>query len=38
MDFKKQLQENGYVVIPNILSQEKVQHALTLFHNWKSTI
>ena len=38
MDFKQQLQENGYVVIPNILSHDKVEHALRLFHNWKSTI
>lgn len=36
--YVKELQENGYTVIPDILSKSEVEEALKLFKNWQSTI
>ena len=32
------LDTKGYVVIPNVLSEDEVRHSLDLFHNWKDSI
>lgn len=37
-NIKQKLKENGYVVIPNMLSEDEVKHALGLFYAWQKTI
>ncbi len=32
------LQENGYVIIPNVLNNYEINHAKELFFNWKNSI
>ena len=32
------LRENGYVIIPNVLSNDEITEAKKMFFNWKSTI
>ena len=35
---KKQLENNGFCVITNILSKEEIENALLMFRNWQKTI
>ena len=35
---KLQLQANGYLVVPNVLSADEVDTALGMFKNWQKTI
>ena len=37
-EIKQSLNEKGYVVIPNILSEEEVQYCKTLFKDWQKTV
>lgn len=36
--YKKDLLENGYVIIPNVLNNEEIEEALQLFYKWKNSI
>ena len=36
--FKKDLEEKGYCIIPNILSNDEIEEAKTLFYDWQKTI
>jgi len=35
---KEELKENGYCIIPNILSTDEISEAKTLFYKWQKTI
>ena len=36
--YVKELQQNGYTVVPNVLSKSEVEEALSLFKAWQKTI
>ena len=38
MDYKKDLDEKGYTIIPNILTPDEVAQGKTLFKSWQNTI
>ena len=38
MTYLNDLKMKGYAVIPNILNDEEIEHAKSLFYNWKNTI
>lgn len=36
MNYRKQLREQGYVVVPDVLTTDEVSEAKRAFYEWKS--
>lgn len=36
--YRKQLEEDGYCIIPNVLEKEEIENAKNLFHKWYDSI
>ena len=36
--YKQELIEKGYTIIPNVLNKEEITKAIDLFFKWKKTI
>ena len=38
MNIREEIEEKGYCVVPNVLTDEEHENAYNLFHSWKNTI